>query len=162
DIDYVVVDFPRFDYVNRPVPESGLDGKFSVQYATTIALLDRKVRVASFSDERRFADDVESLLPRVALNMRDDIPRSFQDCFAIVRVTLKDGRTVERRCDRPRGMWGVPLTRDERLTKFRDCCEGALDVAAIDEVIERVEDLREADTVAPLMTALRNAQRAGV
>lgn len=162
DIDHVVVDFPRFDYVNRPVPESGLDGKFSVQYATTIALLDRKVRVASFSDERRFADDVESLLPRVALNMRDDIPRSFQDCFAIVRVTLKDGRTIERRCDRPRGMWGVPLTREERLTKFRDCCEGALDLAAIDEVIERVEDLREADTVAPLMAVLRNARPAGV
>ena len=23
-------------------------------------------------------------------------------------------------------MWGLPLSRDERLAKFRDCCEGAL------------------------------------
>ena len=151
DIEKVVVDFPRFDYVNRPFPETGLDGKFSVQYATAVALLDRKVKVASFSDRRRFAPDVEALLPRITLNMRDDIPRSFQDCYAIVRVTLRDGRTVEQRCDRPRGMWGLPLSRDERLAKFRDCCEGALDADAVEQVIERVEGLDGAASVVPLM-----------
>ncbi len=157
DIERVVVDFPRFDYVNRPRPETGLDGKFSVQYATAIALLDRKVKVASFSDRRRFADDVEALLPKVTLNVRDDIPRSFQDCFAIVRVTLRDGRTLEKRCDRPRGMWGLPLSRDERLAKFRDCCEGALSADAVDEIIERVDGLGDAGTVAPLMDLVRRA-----
>jgi len=157
DIERVVVDFPRFDYVNRPRPETGLDGKFSVQYATAIALLDRKVKVASFSDRRRFADDVEALLPKVSLNVRDDIPRSFQDCFAIVRVTLRDGRTMEKRCDRPRGMWGLPLSRDERLAKFRDCCEGALSADAVDEIIERIDGLGDAGTVAPLMDLVRRA-----
>jgi aconitate decarboxylase len=154
----VVVDFPRFDYVNRARPETGLDGKFSVQYATAIALLDRKVKVASFSDRRRFADDVEALLPKIALNMRDDIPRSFQDCYAIVRVTLQDGRTLEKRCDRPRGMWGFPLSRDERLAKFRDCCDGALGADAVDEIIERVDGLGDAGTVAPLMDLVCRAK----
>lgn len=156
-IDHVTVDFPRFDYVNRPVPESGLDGKFSVQYATTVALLDRKVKVASFSDARRYAPDVETLLPKVTLNMRDDIPRSFQDCFAIVKVTMQDGREFEQRCDRPRGMWGVPLTRDERLAKFHDCCEGALEDGKVEEIIGLVEALEAADTVAPIMDILRDA-----
>ncbi len=158
DIEKVVVDFPRFDYVNRPVPETGLDGKFSVQYATAIALLDRKIKVASFSDRRRFAADVESLLPRVTLNMRDDIPRSFQDCFAIVRVTMRDGRLLEERCDRPRGMWGLPLTRDERLAKFRDCCEGALPADAVAKVIALVEGLDGAASVAPLMDIVCRAK----
>jgi aconitate decarboxylase len=158
DIDRVVVDFPRFDYVNRPVPETGLDGKFSVQYATTIALLDRKVKVASFSDRRRFSADVESLLPRVTLNMRDDIPRSFQDCYAIVRVTTRDGRSLEQRCDKPRGMWGLPLSRDERLAKFRDCCEGALSADAVGQVIERVEALDSAASVAPIMDLVCKAK----
>lgn len=157
EIERVVVDFPRFEYVNRANPETGLDGKFSVQYATAIALLDRKVKVASFSDTRRFADDVVALLPKVTLNMRDDIPRSFQDCFAIVRVTTRDGRTVERRCDRPRGMWGLPLSRDERLAKFRDCCEGALDNSAIEDVVARVEGLLDADSVSGLMDIVRGA-----
>jgi aconitate decarboxylase len=158
EIERVVVDFPRFDYVNRPRPETGLDGKFSVQYATAIALLDRKVKVTSFSDRRRFAPDVEALLPKVTLNTRDDIPRSFQDCFAIVRVTLRDGRMLEKRCDRPRGMWGVPLSRDERLAKFRDCCEGALGDDDIEAVIAQVEGLGAAETVAPLMDLVRRAK----
>ena len=134
-----------------------LDGKFSVQYATTVALLDRKVKVASFSDERRFAADVEALLPNVTLNMRDDIPRSFQDCFAIVRVGTRDGRMLEKRCDRPRGMWGVPLTRDERLAKFRDCCEGALPDDDVERLIGLVEALGGDETVAPIMEVLRGA-----
>ena len=158
DIDRVVVDFPRFEYVNRPAPETGLDGKFSVQYATTVALLDRKVRVASFSDRRRFSPDVKALLPRVTLNMRDDIPRSFQDCYAIVRVTTRDGRNLEQRCDRPRGMWGLPLSRDERLAKFRDCCEGALSAGAIEEIVERVESLDRSPSVAPLMDLVCKAK----
>jgi aconitate decarboxylase len=158
DIERVTVDFPRFDYVNRPVPETGLDGKFSVQYATAVALLDRKVKVASFSDKRRFAPDVEDLLPRIALNIRDDIPRSFQDCFAIVRVATRDGRALEQRCDRPRGMWGLPLTRDERLAKFRDCCEGALSAEMIERAIEQVEGLDGAASVAPLMDIVCRAK----
>src|SRR4029077_17744858 len=36
----VEVVFPRFEYVNRPQPKTGLDGKFSVQYTTAVALLD--------------------------------------------------------------------------------------------------------------------------
>jgi len=158
EIERVVVDFPRFEYVNRPRPETGLDGKFSVQYATAIALLDRKVRVASFSDRRRFAADVEALMPKVTLNMRDDIPRSFQDCYAIVRVTLRDGTVLEKRCDRPRGMWGVPLSGDERLAKFRDCCEGALDAGDIEAVIAQVDGLGDAGSVAPLMDLVRRAK----
>ena len=158
EIERVVVDFPRFEYVNRPRPETGLDGKFSVQYATAIALLDRKVRVASFSDRRRFAADVEALLPKVTLNMRDDIPRNFQDCYAIVRVTLRDGTVLEKRCDRPRGMWGVPLSRDERLAKFHDCCEGALDAGDIEAVIAQVDGLGDAGSVAPLMDLVRRAK----
>lgn len=157
EIERVVVDFPCFEYVNRPKPDSGLDGKFSVQYATAVALLDRRVKVASFSDTRRFAPDVEALLPKITLNMREDIPRSFQDCFAVVRVTMRDGTVYEERCDRPRGMWGLPLTRDERLAKVRDCCDGAMPEEAVERLIALVEGLAEAPTVAPVMDLLRDA-----
>ena len=56
--------------MNRPFPETGLDGKFSVQYTTAVALLDGEVTVDSFTNERRFAPDVEALLPRVKLDRR--------------------------------------------------------------------------------------------
>jgi 2-methylcitrate dehydratase PrpD len=158
NIDSVTVDFPTFSYVNRPQPETGLDGKFSVQYATTVALLDRKVKVATFSDKRRFAPDVVDLLPRVTLNMRDDIPRSFQDCYAIVTVKTKDGQELVERCDKPRGIWGIPLSRDERLAKFRDCCELALPSEHTERVIEIVEGLEGLDNITELMNIVREGK----
>src|SRR5262245_56052871 len=73
----VEVVFPRFDYVNRPQPKTGLDGKFSVQYTTAVALLDGEISVDSFTNERRFAADIEALLPRVKLEIDDAIPADF-------------------------------------------------------------------------------------
>ncbi|HEY8369427.1 MAG TPA: MmgE/PrpD family protein [Thermodesulfobacteriota bacterium] len=157
DIDQVVVDFPRFDYVNRPRPKTGLDGKFSVQYTTTIALLDGRITVESFADARRFAPDVEALLPRVRLNVRDDIPRDFNETWAAVRVHTRDGRVLEARCDKPRGLWGVPLSREERLAKFRDCVAPALPAERVEEVIALVDRLAELDHIGRLMDVLREA-----
>lgn len=158
EIEHVEVDFPRFDYVNRPQPKTGLDGKFSIQYATTVALLDGRIRVETFSDDRRFAPDVQSLLPRVRLNVRDDIPRDFNDTWALVRVFTRDGRVLEERCDKPRGLWGVPLTDAERHDKFRLCCEPALPAAQVEEVIRLVSDLADLRDIAPIMAIVGSAK----
>ena len=53
---------PPMPYIDRPHPESGLDGKFSWQYTAAAALLDGKVDPASFSNSRRFAADMAALL----------------------------------------------------------------------------------------------------
>ena len=95
------------------------------------------------------------MLPRVHLNMRDDIPRNFQDCYAVVRVKTTEGKELVERCDKPRGMWGLPLTRDERLAKFRDCCELALPNRHIERVIELVEKLESLDNITELMDIIR-------
>ena len=151
EIESVEVDFPRFNYVNRPAPSTGLDGKFSVQYTTAVALLDRRITIDTFTNERRFAPDVEALLPRVRLNLRDDIPLDFTDTYAIVKATTRDGRNLEQRCDKPRGLWGVPLTREERLAKFRDCAEKALPEGGVQELIDLVEHLDQLQDVSRIM-----------
>lgn len=142
-IDHVIVDFPRFDYVNRPKPASGLEGKFSVQYTTALALLDGRITTESFSESRRFASDVDNLLGRVHLNVRDDISTDFYDTWASVRVHLRDGRVLEQRCDKPRGIWGFPLTREERLTKFHTCMQHNFPEHIIDEIVRLVEGLAD-------------------
>ncbi|MBI3061293.1 MAG: MmgE/PrpD family protein, partial [Deltaproteobacteria bacterium] len=73
----------------------------------------------------------------------------FAKTWATVTVTLRDGRTLEARCDRPRGRWDFPLSRAERLAKFHDCArrvlqpEKAEQVAAVVETIETVENAQE-------------------
>ena len=89
-IERVEVVFPALRLREPPVSRKpGLDGKFSVQYTTAVALLDGEVTIDSFTNERRFAPDVEALLPRVTLTVDDTIPADFDQMHAVVTVTLE-------------------------------------------------------------------------
>jgi aconitate decarboxylase len=154
-IDCVEVVFPRFDYVNRPFPETGLDGKFSVQYTTAVALLDGEITIDSFDNERRFAADVEALLPRVTLKVDDTIPTDFDRMHAIVTVTMQTGERYSKRVERLSGWVGNPLTRDQRMKKFHSCARRVLDTRAAERVVELVERLDELGDVAEIMDIVR-------
>ncbi len=154
-IDRVEVIFPRFDYVNRPQPQTGLDGKFSVQYATLIALLDGEITIDSFTNERRFAPDVAALLPKVTLTVDDAIPSDFDQMHTIVNVWLKDGRQLSKRVDKLSGWIGSPLTREQRLRKFFGCTRRVLDDAKAQRMLALVEQLDTLTGVSEIMDIAR-------
>ncbi len=151
----VDVVFPRFEYVNRPQPETGLDGKFSVQYTTAVALLDGEITVDSFNNERRFAPDVVALLPKVALRFDDNIPSDFDRMHIDMTVTLDDGRVLKQRVDKLSGWIGSPLTREQRMKKFHACARRVLAKAAADRIVALVENLEQLQHVDELMTLVR-------
>jgi len=155
EIESVEIVFPRFDYVNRPFPESGLDGKFSVQYTTALALLDGEVTVDTFTNERRFAADVEALLPRVKLTVDDAIPADFDRMHAIVHVTLRSGERLSRKVDTLSGWVGHPLTREQRLKKFHSCARRVLETEPAERVVALVDELDELDDVCEIMDIAR-------
>jgi aconitate decarboxylase len=158
-IEHVDVVFPRFEYVNRPFPETGLDGKFSVQYTTAVALLDGEITVDSFDNERRFAPEVEALLRRVKLNIDDTIPNDFDRMHTVVTVTMKSGERYTRRVEQLSGWVGYPLTRDERMKKFHSCARRVLDSGSAARVVELVERLDKLDDVHELMALVRTTRR---
>jgi aconitate decarboxylase len=158
-IERVEIIFPRFDYVNRPFPETGLDGKFSVQYTTAIALLDGEVTIDSFTNERRFAPDVEALLARVELIVDDAIPNDFDRMHTVVSVTLQNGERHSERVQKLSGWIGYPLTRAERLKKFHACARRTLDERAANRVVELVERLEQLEDVAEIMDLVRGEDR---
>jgi aconitate decarboxylase len=155
DIERVHVLFPRFEYVNRPAPRSGLDGKFSVQYTTAVALLDGEVTIDSFTNQRRYAPDVEALLPRVTLEMDPSIPADFDAMHSVVTVTLRDGRQLSQRIDKLSGWLGSPLTRDQRLKKFHTCARRVIAHPAAERVVELVEYLETLSDVREIMDLVR-------
>jgi aconitate decarboxylase len=154
-IAHVEVRFPAFQYVDRPAPATGLDGKFSVQYTTAIALLDGSVTVGSFSNERRFADDVAELLPKVAMVVDPSIPNDFARMHVEVRITLYDGRVVTRRLRELSGFVGYPLSREERLAKYFACADGIIPRERADRVLDIVEALERQTDIGALMDLLR-------
>jgi aconitate decarboxylase len=158
-IESVEVVFPRFEYVNRPFPETGLDGKFSVQYTTAVALLDGEITVDSFTNERRFSNDVAALLPRVRLVIDDAIPGDFDRMHVLVTVRLQNGTSQTKRVDKLSGWIGQPLTREQRMKKFYSCARRVLDASAADRVVELVERLDTLDDVREMMDIVRGPAR---
>jgi aconitate decarboxylase len=157
-IENVDVIFPRFDYVNRPFPETGLDGKFSVQYTTAVALLDGEVTVDSFTNERRFASDVEALLPRVKLTVDDAIPNDFDAMHAVVTVVLRSGERHSKRIDKLSGWVGYPLTAEQRMKKFHTCARRVIDASSAERIVALVERLEALNDVTEIMDLVRGEQ----
>ena len=136
-----------------PVPRSGLDGKFSVEYCAAAALLDGQVGIGTFTDTRRFAPDMEDMLGRIRVE-----PEGPDSGATLATALLKNGSTVSAECVAFRGSAGNPMSREERLVKLRDCFSQAMTDDVTERVLEMLEGLENVDDVADLMDILgRNA-----
>jgi aconitate decarboxylase len=112
---------PDMEDADRPQPRSGLEGKFSFQYAAAIALLDGAVRADSFTDERRFRPDIVDLLGRISLSRDPKLSRDTRDTQVALDATLEDGTRLRQVCTRPPGSWGLPVDAAAHRAKLADC-----------------------------------------
>lgn len=140
---------PVMPYVDRPAPQSGLGGKFSFQYTLAAALLDGAVTIDTFSDQRRFLTDMQTLLPKIGLVQSDTIPGQLEKMWVEARLTLNDGRGLHARCNGPKGFWGLPpLEREDHLLKVRACLQTRLSPEDTERCIQAVETLETRDAAA--------------
>lgn len=142
DIRSVRVRMPVLPYTNRPEPATGLEGKFSVQYTTACALIDGRVGIGTFTDARLASADVQGLLPRISLEMSEDIPARFDQMSMEVTLDLADGSTVRTVCKGPRGIWGsAAITDEEHGEKIRGCLATRFHPQRVEKLIETIRDL---------------------
>ena len=136
---------PVMAYVNRPLPSTGLEGKFSLQYTAASALLDGKVGIGTFTDARLARADMQDLLAMFEVRLDPAISGRFEDMHVLLRVEFDGGGVLETRCDGPRGKWGTPpISEAEHLVKVRDCLATRLEPAAVEDVIglaRQIDDL---------------------
>lgn len=134
---------PSMPDVDRPAPVSGLEGKFSFQYAAACALLDGKVGISSFHDQRRFRGDMKSMLRRMKVSIDPSLPTAFNQMQVTIEVTLHDGTVHRATCKRPPGFWGAALDIVQHREKVRDCLATRLDAGRVARVTELLESLEE-------------------
>ena len=121
DIARVLIDAPDIEDADRPRPRSGLEGKFSFQYTVAAALLDGRVGVDSFTDERRFRTDMVQLLEKIRLVRDPGRSRDTRNMRVEVSVTLRDGTTHQQICSKPPGSWGEPIDLESHRAKVSNC-----------------------------------------
>jgi 2-methylcitrate dehydratase PrpD len=99
--------------------------------------------------ERMSAADINDFMGRVSVVQDDDLNALYPNKTASrVQMTLKDGRTIERQVDVPRGDPSSPLETGDVADKMRRFA-GSRDSENTDTLIEMIlaleelEDLRE-------------------
>lgn len=156
DIRQVRIVTPEILDANRPQPRVGLEGKFSFQYTAAAALLDGKVGINSFTDERRFRADMVGLLGKTSVVYDHSIPQDTRKMHVEVEVTLNDGTRHSRVCRKPPGTWGEPINQDQHRAKIRDCLSTRLQEPRLGRVLELLDGIERlsAPQISQLMALL--------
>jgi 2-methylcitrate dehydratase PrpD len=142
--------------LSHHAPRTGTDGMFSMEYCMAVAVLDRQVGLAQFSDARSGDAALQALSGRVRMYVRSDLadPADAFNLASLVSVRLKDGRVLQHEVKAAKGTPDNPLSESELLAKFRACAADVIPPPALGEAAERLLNLEHQDTIAPLMDLL--------
>jgi 2-methylcitrate dehydratase PrpD len=147
----------------RHRPMTGLEAKFSMEFAVAILLIDGKAGLGQFTDVSVKRAEVQDMIGRVNFYADpefDTLGRegAFQAVLEepmIIRIHMKDGRVLSTRTEPAKGSPRNPMTYDEVADKFRINAEFARWPATKSEsIIRLVSSLERAPTLAALTAAL--------
>ena len=100
-------------------PPNGYAGKFSTPYCVAAGFIDRRAGLGQFTDEHVRDPALCSLASRISyvVDPDDEYPRNYT---GRLRVTLRDGSTIEARKGHLRGGAREPLSEADIDEKFLD------------------------------------------
>ncbi len=154
DIETITMAVADSEHVQRPLPKTGLDGKFSMHYTLVAALIDGPLGIDHFQDDVVNRDDIQALLKKTTLKMDPSIPIPAAARCVDLNVTLKDGTRIDVHCDKGLGHFqGEPATPERHRIKVHDCLQRVFDNATEEEFVALASRLHElsAAEVARLM-----------
>jgi len=142
-------------------PQTGLQGRTSIPYCVARAIIDRKMGLAQFTDEKVQDPAVRALMPRVKTVVPPELSRealrgkvNALAAPATMEIRLRDGRTLSTRVEYFRGAGERPLSDAEVVGKFRECAGLVLDAARVEQARAMIENLGALGDVADLAAVL--------
>jgi 2-methylcitrate dehydratase PrpD len=138
-------------------PTTGLQGKFSMEFCMAILLLDGKADQTKYTDAVVNRDDVKKMIERVRFYVDPEAEKAGYDKMTtIIKITLKDGRTISGRADFGKGSPSDPMSYDEVADKFRGCAAFAeWPMSKANQVIDMVRKLEDVSDVRTLTALLQ-------
>jgi 2-methylcitrate dehydratase PrpD len=145
------------DTIKYRIPETGLQGKFSMGYLIARAFLDGQVTLDTFTDEAVRSKAVLALVEKVQMKVDPALPPSTSsDGSRAARVTLhlQNGPPHVRYEQFPKGSPQLPVTPDELTEKVRACARGVIVNDACERMIRFVSSLETMPSIKPLTELL--------
>jgi len=153
DVEYIRVMASQgaADALHYTDPDTGLEGKFSMEYVVACAVARDRVGLAAFDDELVPDPDVQAVRERVDFEVDPDL--EYNPYHTTVRIETRDG-VHERIQEKPPGTPEDPLSAAELEEKFRMCVGRADRAVDADAAFAVLDDLREADRAAAALEHL--------
>jgi 2-methylcitrate dehydratase PrpD len=134
-------------------PKTGLEAKFSMEFAMAAALVARRVGLAELTDDFVSRPEVSSVFGKVRCTTTDEAMPD-DPAFAPsdqVSVVLASGNLLEHApVVHAKGSWQNPLTRAELKNKFLECAARAFSSPHAEELFDQLWYLEESSSVRAL------------
>ncbi len=137
-------------------PQTGLEGKFSVEFVAAAALIDRRISLSTFTDESVRRPAVQELISKVKIGEQRVPPLGgphWIQSYSVLRVIDRAGGTVECRRDDPLGHARRPLSEAQLAEKFADCLGHAGEGLDSSALFQRLRNMRKVSDVRDLHLA---------
>jgi 2-methylcitrate dehydratase len=130
---------------SKYVVRSKEEADHSLPYMLAVSLLDGEVGPAQYAPERIRREDVQGLLRRVVVRPEEELSRRFpQEMPCRIRISLKDGQTLEVEKRDYEGFFTRPMSWERALEKFESLAAPYADQRlrdSIARVIRHLEDV---------------------
>ena len=147
DVAKMEVSIPPLRYARHYAAEvkTGLRGKFAINYVVAMCILDGKLELTTFTDERVNQPQVQEALSKVYVICDETIPEPGPYCP--VTVELKNGMRLSYTAKLAKGHPQNPMTEGEVLEKFRGNAGSAVSAEQGKKLIAAVCSLESMKTV---------------
>jgi len=135
-------------------PRTALEGKFSLEFCTAVALIDGEASLNQFIDEKVADSAVQELVKKVKYVHPPEMKSGLTSLGGELVIKLRDGGVYSRKVDVARGNPGNPLTQDELINKYKDCVRLFLSPEDTEKSLEMLLNLESIADVAELMDIL--------
>ena len=153
-VEHIGPNIPCTGALLRTEVKQGLEGKFSLAYNISAAIIDGKVDYETFTDKRAAKGDLQAFMKRVTIRRSDDavlrrphIADGNPEARLVVK--MRDGRVHDLTLGT-----AYHLTGNEVLDKFRLNAEATLGRERVALTIKLVQRLEKLKDVAELMDAV--------
>lgn len=146
-------------------PKTGLEAKFSMEFAMAAALVAGRVGLSELTDEFVSRPEVVATIAKVSCTTTTEVMDGDQPFAPAdqVSVVLASGEVLEQApVVHARGSWEVPLTREELREKFLDCATRAFRPAHAATLFDQLWQIEQLPSIRDLKLAANSPEPVGV
>jgi len=137
-------------------PKTRETADHSLPYIVAAALLDGKVWLDTFYENRYLADDVRQVLKKMKVEVDPEHDKLYPTGIKnTISIKLSDGRTIEESSTYPPGHFKNPLSREGVVDKFLKVTEGKLYKRNAKQFIDTVWSIEKCMNISKALALLK-------